>query len=842
MLTQPRRLISAAIAILLGVAFVAAALGLGGALRGTVERAAAASIGDAAVVVTPRQVRGMPSEPVTGAYVAALRTIPGVTGVRPLVNTVLTQGISGQPAPVAAQTLPLTAPLTPTPTEPPGDGATLQSGRLPSAPGEVAINPAMAQTRRVQVGDEIRFVASASAPTDSPGAMAARVVGILVPGPGADRGGMPAVYAASGDLLTWAGRPASGGYDDVMVTAAPGADPAAIVAAAQALPGAPAVTVRTAPDEVAVRVAAMDRDSGVFTGLLLAFAAISVLVSSIVIANTFAIVVAQQVRALALLRCVGATRRQVFRRVLRDALVVAGVASLAGLALGIAVVAVLVRLSQGSPMALAGIGLTPTGVVVPLLVGLVVTLAAAIVPALRATRVAPLAALRPEVGLGQTRRGGRLRTAAGLTLAVIGAAGLVLGATRHDVLIGLASGAASVLGVVLVGQVITPPLARALGAIPARLAGLPGQLAVDNSRRNPARAAATVSALFVGVTLITLMSVGAATAQRSVGAELDRHMPIDAVVSATPDLSEGDRTALARVPGVLAVVRTQSASAMLQVEGEEPQPTTLLGLGADAASVVRSDAFAGVRDATVLLGTQLGIADGAPVRLTIGDHAVTARALVRGQHSPTVPLAMLQRLLGEGAPTTVPPTGSSVAMTQYWVRFADGVDGVAGTERLREVVAGRPGVVIDSAAAQRAELDSVLAMLLYVVTGMLAVAVVIALVGVGNTLGLSVLERTRENGLLRALGVTRRQVRGMLGIEALVLAGVGTVLGIVLGIGYGVAGSHALIGRTVDVVVTVPWPRLALIAGIALAAGWLASVLPGRRAAHVPPSAALATE
>ena len=819
MLTQPRRLISAAIAVLLGVAFVAAALGVGAALSATVERSARTSIGDAAVVVSPTQERGRPpADPVSGAYVDAARALPGVTAVKPLVSTFVMQQTSGQIAATAAETTPE-----------PGGTARVTAGRLPSAPGEVAVNQALAENRHVAVGAEIRFSNAGTAP---PASSTARVVGILAPGPGMDGPGMPTVYAANADLLTWAGRTPAAAYDDVLLLAAPGTDATALAAAARALPGAGTLTVRTAPEEIAARVATMDSGSGAFTGMLLAFAAISVLVSSLVIANTFAIVVAQRVRELALLRCVGATRRQVFRSVLRDAAVMALVASAAGLALGLGAVALLVRVTQGSPMELAGVSVTPTGVGVPLLVGLLVTLAAAALPARRATAVAPLAAMRPEVALGQTRRAGRLRTMSGLLLAVLGTAGLVVGAVRHDLLTGLAGGAASLVGIVLLGQLITPLLARLLG-VPARLRGLPGRLAVDNARRNPARAAATASALFVGVTLITLMSVGAASGQASVSAELDRHMPVDAMVVAPQGLSQPAEGRLRRAVDVAAVSRVDTLPVQLEAPGRPTTTQPVLGLPRDIGRVVRTAGYAAPADDVIVLDTALGVAEGTPVTLRSGAQQVTLRAAPKKDADPTVAATALARLLPDEVTKPAP---------RYWVRFVDGADGIRATERLREVVAGESGVQVESAAAQRAEYERVIQITLYVVTGLLGVAVVIALVGVGNTLGLSVLERTRETGLLRALGVTRRQVRGMLGIEALVLAGVGTVLGIAVGIGYGVAGAHALLGEALDVVVAIPWGRLALVAVIALAAGWLASVLPGHRAAQVPPSAALAAE
>lgn len=829
MLTQPRRLLSAAVAILLGVGFVAAALFLGGSLTGTIERAAAGSIGDAAVVVS----RPAPSDRaaadsgqaatdamVTPAYAAAVRGVPGVTGTRELINRPLVQDLGSRRGPVAAKSLP-----------PAGSDTRVTAGRLPEKPGEVAINDALADARKVGVGADIRLGRDWEGAT-----VTARVVGVVAPGAAEDAGGMPSVYAANADLMAWSG---TSGYDELDVTG-DGRDNQALRDAVAAAPGGQGLTVRTAAAETAERVRQATNETATITGLLLGFAAISVLVSAIVIANTFAILVAQRVRELALLRCVGATRRQVFRSVLGEALVLSLVASAAGIALGAGVVGVIAWASRGSRLALVGPRPDLVSILVPLLVGVVVTVVAAVVPARRATRVAPLAALRPELAAPTGTRAGRVRIGFGLLAVAAGLAVLVLGARAHALGAAILGGAASLVGVVLLGSLVVPPLARVLGAVPARLAGLPGRLAVDNSRRNPGRAAATASALFVGVTLITLMSVGAASGAATIDRELNRHAPVDAIVSSTGELPATTYDAVTHSPVVAKATRGASAPVVLAWEGAAgtERHLTATGVGADARAVVRYAEFVdGVAPDTVLLATSVGVPDGAMVTLR-GDGtaagaaaSVALRAVVRedGPTGPVVAIDTLRRI----APN---------AHTVIWVRYAAGEDPIRANERLAADLAGVPGLQVGGAAQQRAEVERLVAVVLYVVTGLLAVAVVIALVGVGNTLGLSVLERTRESGLLRALGVTRRQLRGMLGIEALTLAGVGAALGIVLGIGYGVAGAHALMGADMPVVVAIPWARLALVAVVAIGAGWLASVVPGHRAAKVPPSAALATE
>lgn len=814
MFTHPRRMISAALAVVLGVAFVAAALFIGNSLSTAMERTVAGAVGDATVVVSRDKNAQKDVPTIPDSYVASVRAVPGVTEVRERVSRVLFQDLGGHRGAVNATTVPRL-----------GAGTQLVSGRLPQKAGEVAVNPTMVNSRQIREGDEIRLAPDMDAPTRS-----TRVVGVVTGTPGPN--GLPAVFAANADLKAWA---SITGVDELHVIAA-GADDAAVLAKMKSLPTSESFVLRTGAEEKTHQLSKQNSVVTMTTRMLMGFAAVSVLVSSIVIANTFSILVAQRVRELALLRCVGATRRQVFRSVLREAFLLSAVSSVVGVLLGAAAAAGLSALSANSPSPMAGLVLTVQAVLVPMVIGIVVTVAAAAVPARRATRVAPMAALRPEFAPLSKTRAGRFRIGCGVLAFVAGTAALIIGATSHQLPLGILGGTLSVLGVVMLGSLIVPPLAGILGMLPARLAGMPGELAVENSRRNPARAAATTNALFIGVALITMMSVGAATGQASINQEIDRRAPVDAIVSSEKGLTAA---VIDRVKRSSAVAATdEQFTGTITMTSAEPSRTfqeraEVHGVGSGAAAVIRSSRMVdGVRADTVLLGKQQypAIPDGAKVKVEgeTGQSRVLTAVVRESAGQPLLDAKTLRSIVPDARPLLA-------------VRFADDQDAQRANEKLKADLAGE-NVRVGGTADARAQLNKGIQALLYVVSGLLAVAVLIALVGVGNTLALSVLERTRESGLLRALGVTRRQIRRMLGIEALTLSAVGTVLGVVLGIGYGIAGTYPLLGRQMSIVVTIPWDRLALVAAVALVAGWVASVVPGRRAAKVPPSAALMTE
>lgn len=819
MLRQPHRLLSSAIAIALGVAFVAATMLLGDSLNVTMREAAAGPIGSASVVVT-----GASHETVSVDAVAAIRAARGVSGVRTLVTASLQVTRDGQGDFLLAQGMPTLSTRT-----------TLKSGRLPAASGEAAISAAAANGYSMRIGDRLDTSVAAAGPRS------VVVVGIIDVGPDAStQPGMPLLFVPDADVLAFSG----GGFNEVYVS---GPDSAALVATISALPTVTAshLVVRSASDVVSIRVRELSGGAAPLIGVLLGFAAIALFVSALVIANTFAILVAQRIRTLALLRCIGASRRQVFGSVLGEAVVLGIVGSLVGLAVGAGLAWVAVKLSAGTGMALVGFAATPASVIVPLVVGLLVTVLAALSPAWRSTRIAPVAALRVGATTSISRTSIARRVFGGLCL-VGGAVALIAGALfglpvdppKSDpampthLLVGMIGGAVSFLGIMLLAPAIVPALARPVGRLVSALGGVPGELARDNAVRNPKRAAATASALLVGMTLISMMSVGAATATRSMADRIDARYPVDAhVVAGATALPDSALAAAKAVPGVAKAVWTLNAGPKISVPGHE-LTSNLSGLDPADADVARGRLTQGLTDDTIIVTPSEKVAAGTPVTVSGPGGSVTLTAVMgpRSDAPMLVTAANLRRV--EPKP-----------MASIYVRFADHVDALAVSNALGKSVGSvSPGVRVASAALERQHVNNMVATVLAVVVGLLAIAVVIAVIGIGNTLGLAILERTQETGLLRALGLTRAELRRSIGLEALVLAVTAALFGTGLGVLYGLLGAEAMFAPAIPIVIDVPWGQLALFIGVAVCAGWLAAIVPAWRASRVSPITALATE
>lgn len=780
-----RRMLAAGLAVTLGTAFLALVLAIGATFGATIGRYAAGSVGDAAVVVTNEQ-------PFSPRLVEQVRRLPGVTATRALRVDSVTQDLGGRQGPAVIQTLPHRL-------------GTL-TGRRPSAVGEVLATQEAATARSLSVGSRVTLVGGR-------GQHVVAVVGIAAP----DRAdlaqpGMLTFLAEEPTIAQVTGR---GGFTELAI------DGSVTPAAVQAL--APGLTVRSGAAEREHRVSQLAAGTDALTAIFSGFAAIALFVAALVIANSFTIVLAQRARELALLRCVGATRGQVRRTVYGEAAVVGLVGSVLGVGLGLVLGVAAVTLSAGSPMALAPLVVTPAALVVPVLVGLAVTLAAAVLPTRRATLVAPVEALRPAAPA--TDRASRRRVAAGLVLTVLGAAALVGGAVIHAVALAMLGGAVSFVGVLVLGPVLVPACVRLLGLV-LRRAGVPGELAVDTASRHPSRTAATSSALLVGVTLITVMSVASLSGQRTVEADLAAHAPVDLVASATSPLTSAQVEDLRGVPGVALVSAAGPVEGAVVRSGERtltPDSVTVL---ADPGAVRVTDVAEALRHGEAVLGSGL---DADRVQVSAG-----GRSLDLPVHRSSV----------LGRATVLLPGGRGIEATRRtaWLRLTDDADVTTTSEAAAKRLSGTPGVQVSGPATQRVEMQKVADGVLMVVTGLLGVAVLIALVGIGNTLSLGVLERTREIGLLRALGLSRRAVRASIGLEALAVAAVAALLGVLLGIGYGIAAAHAVLGGVGQVVIAMPWERLGVIVVVALLAGWLASVLPARRAARVAPSVALASE
>lgn len=863
------RLVSAGIAIAIGTAFVAATLLVGNVLTRTTYDSIAAAYAEADLVVS--------GPALTSDVVTRVTSTPGVatTSLRPSSGLQLTAG--GREAYVA---------ITEATTEPRLEAQKLVSGSFPTTAGEIAVPQKVAERLRVAVGgtvDTTHYVEAPSAPSDSSttGSSGARnwvekhdtvtIVGLVDDPAGAfSTTGGAAVLSV--DQAESVARDQAGAapmtYDSLILTVAPGT---AVSTVQQTLASAvpTGISVNTKDDQAKASVASATGDTQSITAVVLGFAAIALVVAALVISNTFQVIIAQRTRTLALLRCVGADKGQLRRSVLIEALILGLTSSAVGLLTGIAVVQVTLQILQRTNVSAhlpSSAGLSLVAVLVPLVIGTVVTLVASLAPARAATRVAPLAALRPAEAPRLTGTASRARLVIAALLTVGGTALLVLAivlARRSDSLaalgLGVLGGAISFIGVLIGAVLWIPQVVGGVGRLVAR-AGTSSKLAVANTVRNPRRTAATSTALLIGVTLVTMMSAGAVSARATLGGKLDETYPVDVSISsiatsdgAAPALPPGVASTVAKVAGVRTVVPVSEARLMVSpTTGGSDSGTadgvlsTVHGISVtDAGSVVRNTgSVAALDDRTLVVSPDtakdLGLHDASTVRLTAPgtDGQVQAGA---PSATLTVVVSTLHGYEALVTPTTMAAVTKDAPTSLLWAQIDD-VNTAADTVPSIQDALTDQSVSLTGGAVERASLQSVIDTMLMVVVGLLGVAVVIALVGVANTLSLSVMERQRESATLRAIGLKRSQLQVMLAIEGMLIAGVGAVLGIGLGLLYGWAGAATTLGTIGTVQLEVPWRDLGLVVVVALVAGFLASVVPGRAAARTSPVAALAVE
>ncbi|MEV4286539.1 FtsX-like permease family protein [Nonomuraea bangladeshensis] len=670
-----------------------------------------------------------------------------------------------------------------------------------------------------------------------------KLVGLLDPGVDQELAFTGAVGLTTSAALRMTG---AEGYHEIDVAgSAPGLKQA--VAAAVG----PGATVKTGDELAADLAAAAGLEMRTLTVGLLLFGVVAMMVAALVIYNTFTILVAQRGRELALLRCIGATRGQVFGSVLLESGVVGLVASALGLAAGYGLAALALALLAAFDAPLptgASVALTPLTIAVGAAVGLVVTVGAALLPARSATRVPPVAALRTQADEQAFRMGAARWGAAALFLvAGFGATGFgVWGMPPGDaatLVVVMVGGMLTFLAVLILGPALVRPLIAVVGRLPARLAGVPGRLALDNAARNPRRAATTTVALTIGVTLMTVISVLSASTRATVTDKLDEQFPVDYLLSA-----QGGEAAVPRSVGE-ELRRAPELGSVLQVRETPAKVTGRTGgartydLGAFhgpvTPEVVAGSMAAGLSEGQVALldraANELGVRVGDTVQVSV-------RAKGR---AGSVPLRVVAVLSGDGSalPTL---TVAESAFDRYagalpdarvLITIKDGVSADQARAVVREAVAAYPTVRLSSSTEVRGEFDETLDMLLMIVGGLLGLAILISLLGIANTLSLSVHERSRESALLRALGLTRPQLRRMLSVEALVLGLIGALVGVVLG---GLYGWVAVLAMLDGAVLSVPVGQVVLFVVLSGVAGVVASLLPARRAARASIAGALA--
>ncbi len=707
----------------------------------------------------------------------------------------------------------------------------LVQGTRPTTPDEVVMDLGTAQKYGFRVGQSVRILLLGPTRTFT-------IVGLARFGTADNLAG--ATLAAFDTPTAQAVMGEVGKFDAINVVARPGVSKTAVQRAIErVLPrGVEVVTGQTVVNEA---TSAIGQALGFLNTALLVFAFIALFVGGFTILNTFSITVGQRTRELALLRIVGASRRQVFRSVLGEAAIVGLVSSVIGLGLG-------VLAAIGLEKLLSGFGVTlPTGslvfeartVVVCIVVGVGVTLVSAISPARRAVRIAPVAAVSDQQTEDEIPL--RRRFVRGGVILVVGVGLLALGLSLPAIaLVGL--GAVLIfVGVAMLAPAAARPMASVIGQPLARLLGISGRLGRENSMRSPRRTAQTSSALMVGLALVSAIAVFGASLSRSATSSVDNAVSADLIVSTTNNAGNGSFSqsvpqVAASVPGVSAETAVygdqfefrNSLESILAIGTQHMNQTVILDVtSGTAGALVVGDLLI---DTTTANADHLEVGDRVPVRF-----ALTGPTAMRigGIYQPN---ALVGKYLVSQAfflhHFQNPLPGAVLLKT-------DGSPGVQ--QAVERALAPYPNVKVQSRAQFEASQTAQVNQLLGLVYALLALAVVIALIGIVNTLMLSVFERTHEIGLLRAVGMKRRQVRAMIRSESVILAVFGAIIGIVVGTGLGIALVSSLHSQGISDTV-VPISSLVVFLVLAALLGLLAAGWPARRAARLDVLAAIASE
>jgi putative ABC transport system permease protein len=830
-----------ALSVLVGVAMIAGTLAFSDAVRSAFHELFTAASNGADVVVSERQSAGATVGSGTGiprSVVARLRRTPGVGRLAGEVTGVAT--VRGKDGRVLRQGSLTTVGLSYM--GKPFQNLRILTGRPPLQDGEVVLDDATARQGGYHLGD--RVPVSTAAPERR-----FALVGIARFGANGRSGGIASPFAAF-DLGTAEQLYDRQGRVDVLsLQAAAGARPAELVRRLNAeLPRS--LVARTAADQVDANARQVGSRLSVLTTGLIAFAFVSVLVGGFVIFNTFSITVAQRTRELALLRIVGAGRRQVLGSVLGEALVIGLVAAALGLVAGLGAAQGMRGLFSvlGFDLPTGSIALSGRTVLVSLAVGIGTTLVAALLPALRATRVLPLEALRASA---PSREGRRVRRSALLVAAGLGAtgvAGLLYGSHATDAgadqrLVVSAGGAILlVIGLAFLMPPTIRPAVRLLGAPFARRHRLTGRLARENAARNPGRTAASASALMVGLALVLFVTIFASGLRHSSAAIIDKTFGGDFAL-VNQDGFSPIPAAAARVGALVGGVQTVSSLNTDDATVGPLHDVPVTGLDPSTISdVYRFDWIHGSGRTLRRLGLRDAVVERDTARkahLHVGDHVrlATAGGVAR---TVTVRGIYLDNALLDGV--AVPSAlhdqlFSGQDVTTVLVKLQPGASRSVAAADLRDALRTFPDVRARSQQGLKDELGHRVDRVLALFSALLGMSVLVALLGILATLSLSVYERTQELGLVRVVGMPRADVRRMVRDESVITAALGAVLGVALGLFLAWAATLALSDE--GLVFAVPWGAVLGCVAFALVAGALAAVLPANRAARLDPLEAL---
>ncbi|MFC3455136.1 ABC transporter permease [Amycolatopsis speibonae] len=797
---RPLRLLLSAVAVTLGVTFVAGSFVLTDAVGAGLRDAVAYETRGVDASIDAK--RGLDLDDAT---LAKVRQVPGVAAAegRGGVSAPVL-GPDGRPRDAAATALSTDEKMRP---------YDLAEGRFPQGAGEVAMERNSAEGFAlggpVTVLDEtggrhpLTLVGTFSRPTDAGLGGATLVVPL-----GTLRQISPAAT-----------------FGEIVVRASPGADKARLVADLKKTPGVSVVTGKEAAARLLRETAP---DTAGLAKFFTAFAVLAMVVAAMVITNSFTILVAQRARELALLRCVGAGKRQIFGSVLIEAAVVGAVASVAGLFGGLGVAAVLQTVAGQETVYLP---LTTRTVLAAVAIGILVTALAAAIPAWSATRVAPIEALWTPT---EAKRAGRPRAIVALILlaAGVGAGVVALQSSVEDGAALAMAAMVALLGATLAaGPLVAGPVVRALGSL---VPGQPADLAALNADRNPKRTAASAAALTIGLAVVALATTVAAGVEAGRSQGLDGQVAADFTVTsvvATQPLPATLADTLAAVPGVTATSTRRSFSGdfgeygtfqLTAVSGDLLRPTVLSGrldrLGPGEIAISKD------------LAEQTGLAVGGTVR------SLRVVAIYDSVDAPGVDLGFALVDLAEQGKLAM--NGESYDGSVL-VKVTDPEQ---ARSSLEQALSGAPLAKLSSFQELKEEAAAPLRDTLNLMWALTALAVLIAFAGIANTLSLSVLERTRESALLRALGLTRGGLGAALTTESVFVAVLGAACGLLVGIASAWLITEVASGGGEPIVFAPPWGRLGVLVAAALAAAPLAALVPARRAGRDSLVAGIATD
>jgi putative ABC transport system permease protein len=815
-------------AIVVGVAFLAGTLVLTATVRAAMRQQAGTTAPGLAVAVTPLQGFGryvaLPS-----SLAARISQIPGVATTQgQVLGPVALVGRHGTSIAASGVSIANSASLR---------GFDLKSGRYPTGPGQVVVDESTLDAQHWRTGDKISLAGTGPSQQFT-------IVGVVGAGTALGLQGTPVVaftLPTAQRLLGLTGR-----YTEVEVSSDPGVPPTVLAQRIAQVLG-PQYQVLTADQIEDQAVSADFKAFSLLSSVLVVLGVIVLFVAAFLVVNTFSIVVAQRTRELALLRCLGASRAQLMWSVLAEALVVGLVAAALGVAFGIGGAVVLLTVLPGAGLDLPSVtpAIHAVAVLVPLLLGAGTTLAACVLPALRATSVSPIGALRDDP-VGETTRSAGARGGIGAVTLAAGVglllAGLFANLSHEGDIVG-AGAVLAFIGLASLSPLVARPLARTLGWPIVASRGLPAFLARQNAMRNPRRTASTSAALLVGVALVSFMAVITDSARASATDNITSALRAGYVI-------EGNQNgAIPLGNGLVSSLRSQRALS-------EIVPVSFVSFkidgGGGSGFLVNPSTYSKVVD---LGDVQGNIAALGPGTLAASGPVITSNGWHLGQHvvvdfgAKTVDHLVICAIFPTGDTfggllfsSVHPPAGIGNRLASRV--YVDGIPGLNQTivrAAIATALTRYPQVQIQDESSLDAAAINQVNQIVNLITVILVLAVVIGLVGIVNTLALSVLERTREIGLLRALGMSRAQVKAMVRHESVIVALLGAVAGVIVGFFLAWAMQHSLVDQGLTLL-RIPLVTLAAYLVAAAASGVVAGILPARRAAELDVLAAIYAE